>query len=72
MTDVLGRQLLTALIETREVAAACFRVMARRNLVDAVLSELPEGLTERAEGFGVRADDAIKAAAREGYVQPSR
>jgi hypothetical protein len=56
------KALLAALKECREVAAACFRVMAEMGLVDEILKQLPDGLVECTEGFGARAGDAIKAA----------
>lgn len=58
-------ELLEALKETREVAAALFRVISAMGLVDAVLAELPPGLAERTEGFGARAGDAIAKATGE-------
>jgi len=62
VSDAVAKQLLAALIETREVAAACFRAIAEMDLIDEFMKQLPDGLAERTEGFGVRADDAIKAA----------
>ena len=58
----VNEELLASLRETREVAAALFRVIAGRGLVDDVLAELPPGMVERTEGFGVRADQAIAKA----------
>lgn len=56
-------ELLTSLTEMRDIAAACFRVMSLYDgLVDEVLAQLPPGFEQRSEGFGVRADRAIKKA----------